>query len=165
MALDSLQALYIEQLQDLYSAETQLVEALPKMARAADDARLARGFEEHLNQTREHVRRLEQILDAHGERAGGVTCKGMQGLIEEGEEMLRKRGADAAAKDAGLIAAAQRVEHYEIAGYGTVCTYAKEMGHTRDLDLLKQTLSEEKMTDETLTTLAEGHVNRQAKQS
>lgn len=162
MKLDSLQTLYIEELQDLYSAETQLVEALPKMEKAASDPTLKAGFAEHLVQTQEHVRRLETILQGHGEKAGGEKCKGMEGLIEEGEKMIRRRQADPDAQDAGLIAAAQRVEHYEIAGYGTIRAYARQLGHDQDIALIEQTLTEEKQTDEKLTTLAEGQVNPRA---
>jgi ferritin-like metal-binding protein YciE len=162
MRLDSLHTLYIEELQDLYSAETQLVEALPKMANAASDATLKQGFHLHLEQTQGHVQRLESILDRHGEKYMEEPCKGMQGLIEEGAKMIRRRGADPDAQDAGLIAAAQRVEHYEIAGYGTVCAYAKQMGYQEDLALLVQSLEEERLTDETLTTLAEEHINQRA---
>lgn len=161
MKLNSLHALYIEQLQDLYSAETQLVDALPKMAKAATNPDLKRGFEEHLTQTKEHAKRLETILKGHGEKAGGTKCKGMEGLLKEGEEMIKARG-ESAVQDAGLIAAAQRVEHYEIAGYGTVCTYAEQMNHTDDLMVLRQTLAEEKATDARLTQVAERFVNLQA---
>jgi ferritin-like metal-binding protein YciE len=161
MQLKSLHALYIEQLQDLYSAETQLIEALPKMAKAATNPDLTKGFQDHLVQTKEHVSRLETILKAHGEKTSGHTCKGMEGLLKEGEEMIKARG-DAAVRDAGLIAAAQRVEHYEIAGYGTVCTYAEQMSHTEDLMTLRQTLAEEKATDARLTQVAERSVNLQA---
>jgi len=161
MKLDSLHALYIEQLQDLYSAETQLLVALPKMAKAATNPDLTKGFEEHLTQTKEHARRLETIIKGHGEKVGGVTCKGMEGLVKEGDEMIKAKG-DNAVRDAGLIASAQRVEHYEIAGYGTVCTYAEQMNHTDDLMVLRQTLAEEKATDARLTQVAERAVNLQA---
>lgn len=162
MRLDSLHTLYIEELQDLYSAETQLVEALPKMANAAADATLKEGFLRHLEQTKGHLQRLEAILDRHGEKYMKETCKGMEGLLEEGAKMMRRRSADPDAQDAGLIAAAQRVEHYEIAGYGTVAAYAKQMAHDEDLALLVQTLEEERTTDEQLTTLAEGRINPRA---
>ena len=162
MRLDSLQTLYVEELQDLLSAENQLVEALPKMENAATDPMLKAGFAQHLVQTREHVRRLEQILQRQGEGAGSEKCKGMEGLIEEGQKMIRRRQADPDAQDAGLIAAAQRVEHYEIAGYGTVRAYAKQLGHNEDVGLIEQTLMEERQTDEKLTTLAEGRINPRA---
>ena len=161
MKLESLKDLYREQLKDLYSAETQLLDALPKMADAASAPDLKRAFSEHLRQTQEHVRRLERIFDQLGERPGGHTCEGMKGLIREGEEMMAMKG-DAAVLDAGLIAAAQRVEHYEIAGYGTVRTYAELLGHDEHMTLLERTLDEEEQTDELLTRLAESHVNEEA---
>ncbi len=162
MALESLHALYIEQLQDLYSAETQIIDALPKMAEASNNADLKQGFKDHLAQTMEHARRLEMILDRHGVDRNGQKCKGMEGLLKEGDEMVKKHAADPNTKDAGLIASAQRVEHYEIAGYGTVCTFAEEMGHWEDLQLLKQTIAEEKQTDQKLTMLAESRINTKA---
>ena len=161
MALNSLHKLYVEQLQDLYSAETQLVKALPKMAKAAANAQLKQAFEKHLMQTETHVQRLEQIFDQLGKKPGGHTCKGMAGLITEGEEMLKMKG-DEAAVDAGLIAAAQRVEHYEMAAYGTLVAWAQVMGHTEAVDLLQQTLDEEKATDEKLTEIAESGINQEA---
>ena len=161
MRLESLKDLYREQLKDLYSAETQLLDALPKMADAASAPDLKSAFSEHLRQTQEHVRRLERIFDQLGERPKGHTCEGMKGLIREGEEMLAMKG-DPAVLDAGLIAAAQRVEHYEIAGYGTVRTYAELLGHDEHMTLLERTLDEEEQTDELLTRLAESHVNEEA---
>jgi ferritin-like metal-binding protein YciE len=161
MKLESLKDLYREQLKDLHSAETQLLDALPKMADAASAPDLKRAFSEHLRQTQEHVRRLERIFDQLGERPTGHTCQGMKGLIREGEEMLAMKG-DPAVLDAGLIAAAQRVEHYEIAGYGTVRTYAELLGHDEQMTLLERTLDEEEQTDELLTRLAESHVNEEA---
>lgn len=161
MKLESLKDLYREQLKDLYSAETQLLDALPKMSEAASTPDLKRAFSEHLRQTQEHVRRLERIFDELGERPQGHTCEGMKGLIREGEEMMAMKG-DPAVLDAGLIAAAQRVEHYEIAGYGTVRTYAELLGHDGHMTLLERTLDEEEQTDELLTRLAESHVNEEA---
>jgi len=155
MRMTSLQDLYVDQVQDLYSAENQLVQALPKMAKAAYTDALRQGFLEHLEQTRNHVNRLEQIFTRMGTRAGGKTCEGMQGLIQEGEEAIALEG-DPAVRDAALIAAAQRVEHYEIAGYGTVRTYAKQLGFGDDKSLLQKTLDEEGETDKKLTSLAEG---------
>jgi ferritin-like metal-binding protein YciE len=149
-----LKHLYVKQLQDLYSAETQLVEALPKMAEAATSPELKAGFESHLEQTRGHVSRLEKIFGALGEDPNGEKCKGMEGLIKEGSEMIHEDVVPEE-KDAGLIAAAQRVEHYEIAGYGTVATYAELLGDEQAQGLLEETLDEEKETDETLTELAE----------
>lgn len=154
MALESLHDLMLEELQDLYDAEHQLVDALPKMAKAASSPELKRGFEEHLRQTEVQIQRLEQAFQMLGERAERKTCKAMKGLIKEGEDLI-KEDAEPATKDAGLIGSAQRVEHYEIAGYGTVRRFAKVMGHTEVYDLLTQTLDEESMTDEKLTMLSD----------
>ena len=161
MALDSLHALYVEQLKDLYSAENQILQALPKMAEKARHAELRKGFELHVRQTQDHVRRLEQIFSALGERPGGVTCEGMKGLLKEGEKTMKER-ADSDVLDAALIADAQCVEHYEIAGYGCVRTYARMLGRQDEMRLLQQTLDEEGMTDQKLTDLAERVVNLDA---
>ena len=161
MALESLQELYVEQLKDLHSAEEQIIEALPKMIEKASHAELRQAFETHLRQTREHFRRLEQIGQRAGQKLTGHKCKGMQGLLEEGEEMLKER-ADSDVLDAALIAAAQRVEHYEMAGYGCARTYAHLLGLDDDLKLLQQTLNEEGDTDHLLTDLAERVVNTDA---
>jgi ferritin-like metal-binding protein YciE len=161
MQLETLRDLYVEQLHDLYSAETQLVDALPKMAKAASDTQLQRAFESHLTQTKTHVQRLEQIFEKLGSKPKDQKCKGMEGLIKEGEEMIKMKG-EPAAIDAGLIAAAQRVEHYEIAGYGCVHTYAHQLGEQQDARLLKQTLDEEGATDKQLTQLAELVINLEA---
>jgi ferritin-like metal-binding protein YciE len=161
MKLESLKDLYLEQLKDLYSAETQLLDALPKMADGASAPDLKQAFSEHLRQTQEHVRRLERIFGTLGESPKGHTCEGMKGLVREGEQMLQMKG-EPAVLDAGLIAAAQRVEHYEIAGYGTVRTYAELLGHDDQVALLERTLDEEEQTDELLTRLAESHVNEEA---
>ncbi len=161
MKLNTLRDLYVEQLQDLYSAETQLVKALPKMANKASNTQLRQAFEQHLTQTETHVQRLEQIFDQLGKKPGGHTCKAMEGLIKEGEEMIKMKG-DEAAIDAGLIAAAQRVEHYEIAGYGCVQTYAAQLGDQQAARLLQQTLDEEGTTDKQLTKLAEQVINIEA---
>jgi ferritin-like metal-binding protein YciE len=161
MKLQTLRDLYVEQLQDLYSAETQLVEALPKMAKAASHSQLRDGFQQHLTETKNHVQRLEQIFKQLDAKPKGATCKGMEGLIKEGEEMIKMKG-DPAAIDAGLIAAAQRVEHYEIAGYGCVRTYAQQMGDQASASLLQQTLDEEGATDHKLTKLAESVINIEA---
>jgi ferritin-like metal-binding protein YciE len=150
----TLHELFLEQLKDLYSAETQLIEALPKMAAAAHTPALKKGFEDHLKQTEEHARRIVEIfqgLDA-GEPTG-KTCQAMKGLIKEGQETIHE-DATVAVKDAALIAAAQRVEHYEIAGYGTVRTFAELMGHDSAVKLLQATLDEEAATDQKLTTAA-----------
>ena len=164
MKLATLQDLYVEQLHDLYSAETQLVEALPKMAKAASHPQLQRAFQEHLTQTEGHVRRLEQIFQMLGAKPKGQTCKAMEGLIAEGREMIKMKG-EPAAIDAGLIAAAQRVEHYEMAGYGCVRTYAKQLGDMQGAQLLQQTLDEEGMADQKLTQLAEQVINLEAERS
>lgn len=161
MKLNTLQDLYIEELRDLHSAETQLVKALPKMAEAASAEELRAAFEEHLDQTKEHVERLNQVFQSLGTTGKGKKCKGMEGLIEEAEELIEE-DADPDVLDAGLIAAAQRVEHYEIAVYGCVCTYAKLLGRDEELDLLGQTLDEEKEADETLTDVAESTINVEA---
>ncbi len=161
MKLESLKDLYLEQLRDLYSAETQIVDALPKMAEAATSPDLRKGFNDHLRQTEEHVRRLERIFQDLQESPKGHTCEGMKGLLKEGSEMTKMRG-EPAVIDAGLIAAAQRVEHYEMAGYGTVRTYAEMLGKTEHVSLLERTLQEEEQTDERLTELAESHINVEA---
>jgi ferritin-like metal-binding protein YciE len=161
MKLESLKDLYLEQLKDLYSAETQLVDALPKMAEAANSPDLRKAFTDHLRQTEEHVRRLERVFQDLQQSPKGHVCEGMKGLIKEGEEMLKMKG-DPAVLDAGLIAAAQRVEHYEMAGYGTVRTFAEQLGKSQHASLLERTLQEEKETDERLSALAESHVNVEA---
>jgi ferritin-like metal-binding protein YciE len=155
MQLSTLNDLFVEQLQDLYSAETQLVQALPKMASASSHEELRDAFEQHLAETREHVTRLEQIFSQIGQTPGGETCKGMQGLIAEGEEMLGMQG-DPTVIDAGLIAAAQRVEHYEIAGYGTAKTLAGHLDLGDAKSLLDETLDEESKADSLLTKIATG---------
>ncbi len=161
MKLDSLQKLYIEELRDLYNAENQLVKALPKMAKGASHQELKQAFEDHLDQTKEHVERLEEIFKRLDEKPTGKTCKGMKGLIEEGAEMLEEDG-DEAVLDAALIGAAQRVEHYEIAAYGTVRTFANMLGEEEAVELLQRTLDEEGETDKLLTELAETVVNVEA---
>ena len=162
MQKDSLRQLYVNELKDLYNAETQLVKALPKMAKASSNAELRQGFEEHLRQTSEHVSRLEQIFDMLGEKATGKKCLGMDGLVKEGAEVMSE-DYEGAVMDAAIIGAAQRVEHYEIAGYGTVRTFAEILGENEHISLLEQTLEEEKQTDEQLTRLAE-EINSQAAQ-
>lgn len=158
-----LKELYIDELKDLYSAENQLVKALPKMAKAASSEELREGFEKHLEQTKGHVQRLEQIFQMLGESPRGKTCKGMQGLIEEGSEAAEE-DYEGSVMDAALIGAAQRVEHYEIAGYGTVRSMAKTLGAEAQATLLEETLEEEKETDEKLTELGE-QINTQANES
>jgi len=163
MKENQLRELYVEELRDLYSAEKQLVKALPKMAKAATSSGLRSGFEEHLKQTKGHVSRLEQIFDSLDENPNGKTCKGMEGLIKEGSEMIEE-DPEEEQLDAGLISAAQRVEHYEIAGYGCVRTYAQLLGDDEAASLLDETLKEEKETDAKLTELAE-NINVEALQA
>jgi ferritin-like metal-binding protein YciE len=160
MQANSLRDLYVAELRDLYNAETQLVKALPKMAKASSNAELRQGFEEHLRQTSEHVSRLEQIFDMLGEKPTGKKCLGMEGLVKEGAETM-KEDYENALMDAAIIGAAQRVEHYEIAGYGTVRAFAELLGENEHVPLLDQTLDEEKQTDDKLTQLAE-QVNSEA---
>src|SRR2546421_11643226 len=161
MELETLKDLYIHELKDLYSAEKQLTKALPKMAKAATDDQLADGFQKHLEQTEEHVNRLEKILESHDETTRGPKCKGMEGLIEEGKEIIEE-DADEEVRDAGLISAAQHVEHYEIAGYGCARTYAELLGDTKGAKLLQQTLDEEGAIDKKLTELAKTLINVKA---
>jgi ferritin-like metal-binding protein YciE len=150
---NSLPGLYVEELRDIYNAEKQLTRALPKMAKAASSEELRDGFTEHLEQTRGHVERLEQIFEALGERSSGKKCAGMEGLIAEGSEVMDE-DFEGDVMDAALIAAAQRVEHYEIAAYGTVCAFAELLGESQHASLLRQTLNEEKQTNEKLTELS-----------
>jgi ferritin-like metal-binding protein YciE len=159
--VDTLQALFVEELRDLLDAEKQLVRTLPKLARKATSESLAAAFQEHLEQTRGHVNRLEQAFERIGTRASAKKCVGMQGLIEDGEESIQE-AEDGPVRDAALIAAAQRAEHYEMAGYGTARTYATLLGHTSAASLLEQTLNEEKAADAKLTGIAEGLVNPEA---
>jgi ferritin-like metal-binding protein YciE len=161
MNLESLQKLYVHELKDLYSAETQLVEALPKMVEASRDAELRTAFEEHLAETKEQVRRLEQIFASLDFEPGGHRCKGMEGLIKEGNDVLGN-DIDEKVVDAALIAAAQRVEHYEMAGYGTARAYAEKLGEYAAADLLQTSLNEESLTDQKLTRLAERSINFKA---
>jgi ferritin-like metal-binding protein YciE len=163
MQENRLHHLYMEELKDLYSAENQLLKALPKMAKAVTAPDLKAGFEEHLGQTEGHVARLEKIFKALGEGPKGKKCKGMQGLIKEGEELIDE-DPESEELDAGLISAAQRVEHYEMAGYGCVATYAKLLGEDQAVTLLRETLDEEKETDKKLTKLSE-HINVDAAES
>lgn len=155
MAIESLNDLFVEQLRDLYDAENQLIKALPKMAEGANSDELRQGFEEHLEQTKEHAQRIETIFEQLGQKAKAKKCKAMEGLIKEGSEVLDEDMSEDV-KDAAIIAAAQRVEHYEIAAYGTVRTFANLLGETEAATLLEQTLEEEKETDDKLTQLAEG---------
>jgi len=148
-------------LRDLYSAEDQILKALPKMIEKAQSAELRNALESHLEETRGHVSRLEQVFEMHGEEAKKQKCKGMQGVLEEGDEMVGK-DAPPAVRDAAIISACQRVEHYEIAAYGTVRTYAEQMGQQRAAAVLQETLDEELAADETLTEIANSRVNIEA---
>jgi len=161
MELDTLKDLYIGEIKDLYSAEKMLVKALPKMAKAAKDTQLQQAFRTHLKETGEHAARLEQICKDLGVSPRGKKCVGMEALIEEGSELI-KENPDPDVLDAGLISKAQHVEHYEIAGYGTVRTYARQLGFETHADLLEQTLDEEGRTDHLLTELAESGINVEA---
>jgi ferritin-like metal-binding protein YciE len=168
MQLQSINDVLMHELKDLHSAETQLVAALPKMAQAATNDELRQAFEHHLDETRDHVRRLDEVLGQLGAPAGvGEKCKGMEGLIAEGQQIVAAQG-DPTVKDAALISAAQRVEHYEIAAYGTARTLADELGLNDAKDLLDQTLDEESQADKLLTKIATGSMfksglNAQAK--
>jgi len=157
----SLEDLFHDQLQDAYSAETQLVKALPKMAKAASHPELRAGFDQHLEETKNHVERLKEVCKQLGCSTGSKTCEAMEGLIAEGKEVIDMKTEDEV-RDAGLIIAAQKVEHYEIALYGGLCALAKQTGQEQIANILHETLDEEKRTDEKLTALAESHVNAQA---
>jgi ferritin-like metal-binding protein YciE len=161
MALDSLQDLFLNELKDVLNAEKQLVQALPRMAKAAQSPQLQQAFTKHLRETEGHVERLERIFQSLGETARGRKCKGMEGLVEEGKEILEEEGQPEVI-DAALISAAQRVEHYEIAAYGCLRTYAQLLGNTEADRLLQQTLAEEEATDKALTALGEGGINQAA---
>jgi ferritin-like metal-binding protein YciE len=160
--LGSLNDLFVDQLKDVYSAERQIIQALPKMAKAASDPQLQQAFQEHLNQTQQQKDRLDQIFQNLGASSGRKKCAGMEGIINEGQELMDNGGAPEVI-DAGLIAAAQKVEHYEISAYGTLRTYARMLGNEQVAGMLQQTLDEEAKTDEKLTTLAERGINTQAK--
>ena len=161
MKLESLETLYIEELRDIYNAENQLLKALPKMAKAASAPELKQAFEDHLEQTKEHVERLDEIFEKLDKKPTGKTCAAMKGLVEEGSEIMKEEGEEHVI-DAGLIAAAQKVEHYEMASYGTVRTWAEILGEEDAAELLQQTLDEEGETDKRLTELAEEIVNVEA---
>lgn len=160
--MKNLKDLFEHQLKDLYSAETQLIEALPKMVKTAKDSKLKKAFESHLEETKEHQKRIKEVCDELGIKPTGEECKAMKGLVKEAEEFI-KEDADEDVKDAGLIAEAQRVEHYEISGYGTAVRYAKELGHDDIAKKLKKTLDQEYGADEKLNKLAEGRLNKEAK--
>ena len=161
MSLDSLQSLFLEELKDIYHAEKQLVQALPRLAKSASSPELKEAITDHLEETKGHVERIEQIFQALGHAARGKRCKGMEGLLEEGKEIMEEEGEDAVI-DAALIAGAQRVEHYEIAAYGCLRTYAQLLGYDDAAKLLSETLAEEEAADEKLNAIAESTVNAQA---
>jgi ferritin-like metal-binding protein YciE len=161
MKLDTLEKLYVDELRDIYNAENQLLKALPKMAKGASSPDLKSGFEKHLRQTESHVERLEQIFAELDESPKGKTCHGMKGLIEEGSEILKEEGEDSVL-DAGIIVAAQKVEHYEMAAYGSARTFARLLGQEKAAELLQTTLEEESETNESLNQLAENMVNPEA---
>jgi len=161
MKLQTLHDLYIDNLKDLYNAENQIIKALPKMAKAATSPQLQQAYTTHLEQTQRQIERLDQIFNELDIKPTGKRCRGMEGLIEEGQELIEEN-ADPDVRDAGLIAAAQKVEHYEISGYGTARTYAEHLGFTKAVRLLDQILAEEKETDAKLTTLAESSINIKA---
>ncbi len=160
--MNSLEDLFVETLKDLYSAEHQIIKALPKMVKAANSPDLQKDFQDHLEQTKMQAQRIEQIFNDGVEGTPrGKKCVGMEGIIREGDEVISENAAPDV-KDAGLIAAAQKVEHYEMAGYGTARTYAQMLGHEKAARLLQQTLDEEEQTDKKLTKLAESGINQQA---
>jgi ferritin-like metal-binding protein YciE len=159
--LENLQDLYVHELKDIYSAEQQITKALPKLIKKASSQELKQSFEKHLKETEDQINRLDEIFQRLEEKSAGQKCAGMEGLLKEGEDLL-KEDASPEVLDAGMIVAAQKVEHYEIAAYGSLCTFAESLGFDEDLELLKQTIEEEKMTDEKLTELAESGVNDQS---
>jgi ferritin-like metal-binding protein YciE len=161
MPMNSLEDLYVEQIKDLYNAENQILKALPRMIKAASSPELKRAFTKHERQTREHAKRLERIAKELGEKPTGKKCHGMEGLIEEGKDLMKEKPAPNVL-DAGLISAAQHVEHYEMAGYGTVRTWARLLGYGNHAELLQITLDEEEQTDKELTALAEAFINEEA---
>jgi ferritin-like metal-binding protein YciE len=163
MEMESLRELYVDELRDLWSAETQITKALPKMMKAASSPKLKKAFNTHLKQTERHVKRLERIFKELDESPRGKKCVGMEGLIKEGQELIKEK-PEPDVLDAGLIAAAQHVEHYEIAGYGCVRTWARQMGEDRQAELLQETLDEEEQTDQLLTELAESEINVEAEE-
>jgi ferritin-like metal-binding protein YciE len=156
--MDSLRELYVDEIKDLYSAERQILQALPRMIKAASHPQLKRAFTKHETQTKKHVQRLEQIARGLGEKPTGKKCVGMEGVIKEGKELIAEK-PEPNVLDAGLIAAAQHVEHYEMAGYGTCRTWARLLGRTKDQTLLQTTLDEEQATDKLLSDIAESQIN------
>lgn len=164
MSMDNLQELYVEELKDLYSAENQILKGMPRMIKAATNPALKRAFTRHEKQTREQVKRLERICKSLGEKPTGKKCVGMEGLIEEAKDLIKEKPQEDVL-DAGLIAAAQHVEHYEMAGYGTARTWARLLGYQAHADLLQKTLDEEQQTDLDLTALAESMINLAAEEA
>jgi ferritin-like metal-binding protein YciE len=160
---NDLHELFLDELADIYNAEQQLTKALPKLAKTAKNEQLREGFQQHLEETENHISRLDQVFESLGESMKRKKCKGMEGLIEEGEEVISEQ-KNSAALDAGLIISAQKVEHYEIAAYGSLCSWAEQMGHNDAHELLRETLEEEKATNEKLTEIAETIANTQAEQ-
>jgi ferritin-like metal-binding protein YciE len=158
---NDLHELFLDELADVYNAEQQLTKALPRMAKAAESDELREAFESHLEETTRQAERLEEVVEKLGESLKRKTCAAMKGLVEEAQELMKEQ-KDSSALDAALIAAAQKVEHYEIASYGTLCAWAKQMGHDEALELLEETLEEEKAADENLTTIAESIANARA---
>ena len=163
MEMESLRELYVEELKDLWSAETQITKALPKMMKAATNPKLKKAFNTHLKQTERQIKRLERIFKELDESPRGKKCVGMEGLIKEGQELIKEK-PEPEVLDAGLIAAAQHVEHYEMAGYGCVRTWARQLGEDRQAELLQETLDEEEQTDKLLTDLAESEINIEAEE-
>ena len=163
MEMESLTELYVDELKDLWSAETQITKALPKMIKAATNPKLKKAFNVHLKQTERHIKRLERICKELNESPRGKKCVGMEGLIKEGVELIKEK-PEPEVLDAGLIAAAQHVEHYEMAGYGCVRTWARQLGEDRQAELLQETLDEEEQTDRLLTELAESEINIEAEE-
>jgi ferritin-like metal-binding protein YciE len=162
MKIKTLYDLYVDELKDIYSAENQLVQALPKMAKAAKSPQLQKAFQNHLEKTKQHVQRIEEVFSEIDASPRGKKCMAMEGLVEEGKEIMHE-DIDEEVLDAALIGAAQRVEHYEIAAYGSARSHAEHLGHSRAVKLLQQTLDEEKEADEELTHIAETQVNEYAK--
>lgn len=160
--MDNLEELFKHELVDLYDAEHQILEAMPLMIKAASSDKLKKGLDQHRKQTEQQVKRLEQVFKAINEEPKREKCVGMEGLLKEGQKLMNKKNIDPAVLDAGLIASAQKVEHYEISGYGTARAYARVLGQDKVVELLTQTLEEESAADEKLTQLAESHVNQQA---
>ncbi|MGH9377683.1 MAG: ferritin-like domain-containing protein [Terriglobia bacterium] len=161
MKYETLKDLYLDELRDIYDAENEIVKALPKMADAAASPQLRAAFEHHLQETKQHVTRLEQVFQGMGEKPKAKKCDGVRGILQEGEDLIGEKG-DRAVRDAGLIAGAQRVEHYEMAVYGSLRTWAGQLANSRAVELLSETLNEEKEADHKLTEIAAGSVNKQA---